>query len=129
MVIDYPNNFAIYTLLKKIKGVDVVDFDSTIVFSEQDNANHFLLISLFSLTSVKFQNRQNNLFFTKHVWAIPLKAIFSICHTGFSEDRRCHCFILSSSFIRSDKNMNKRLEENELFDKRTRKTIFFLFSS
>ena len=45
-------------------------------FSEQDNANHFLLISSFSLNTVKNQNRQNNLFFMKDVWAIPLKAIF-----------------------------------------------------
>ena len=48
-----------------------------IIFSEHDNSNHFLLISSFTLNSVKFQNGQNNLFFTKDVWAIPLKAIFS----------------------------------------------------
>ena len=119
-----PVLYALTTLLKKIKGSDVLDFDCTIFFSEQDNANHFLLISSFSLKTVKFRNRQNNLFFTKDVWAFPLKAFFSIGHTGFLEDRRCHYFISSSSFIRFDKNMNKRLGENELFNQRTRKTNF-----
>ena len=66
---------TVTTLLKKIKGSDVLDFDCTIFFSEQKNENHFLLVSLSSLNTVKFQNRQNTLFFTKDVWAIPLKAI------------------------------------------------------
>ena len=61
---------------KKNKGADVLDFDCTIFFPKQDNANHFLLISSSSRNTVKFQNRQNDLFFTKDVWAIPLKAIF-----------------------------------------------------
>ena len=107
-----------HTLLKKIKALDVLDFYCTIIFPEQDNANHFLLISSFSFNTVKFQNRQNNFFFTRDVWAIPLKAIFTICYTGFSEDRMCFCFISFFSFIKSDKNMNKKSGENELFNKR-----------
>ena len=96
--------------LKKNKGKDVPDFDCMMIFSEQDNANYFLLISLYSLNTGKFQNRQNNLFLTKaNVWGIPLKAIFSISHTAFSGDQRCHCFISFSSFIRSEKNMSKRM--------------------
>ena len=51
------NNTMAYTLLKKIKGSDVLDFDCKILFSEQDNANYFLLIISFSLNTVKFQNR------------------------------------------------------------------------
>ena len=60
---------------KKNKGADVLDFDCTIIIPEQNNAIYFLLISSLSLNTVKFQNRQNNLFFTKDVWAIPLKII------------------------------------------------------
>ena len=37
------------------------------------------------------------------------------------------CFILSSSFIRSDKNMNKRLRKNKLFNKRTGKNKWLDF--
>ena len=55
------------TLLKKIKGLDVVHVDRKIIHSEQDNASYFLLISSFSHNSVKFQKGQNNLFFTKDV--------------------------------------------------------------
>ena len=55
------------TLLKKIKGSDVLDVDREIIFQEQDNTDYFLFISSFSLYSIKFQNRQNNLFFTKDV--------------------------------------------------------------
>ena len=114
-----------YTLLKKIKGADVFGFDYTIIIPEQDKTNHFLLISSFSLnTKISKQTKQ----FVFHLWAIPLKAIFSICHTGFSENRRCHCFISSSSFIRSDKNMNKRLGKNDLLNKRTWKIDFLIFS-
>ena len=61
---------------KKIKGAVALDFDCTIIFPEQDNAYHFLLISSFSLYTGKFQNRRNNLFFTKDVWAIPLNTFF-----------------------------------------------------
>ena len=68
--------------------------------------------------------RQNNSFSQKDVWAFPVKAIFSICHIGFLEDRRCHCFI---SFVRCDNNMNERLGENKLFNERTRKTNFLFF--
>ena len=100
-----------YTLLKKIKGSDVLHFDCKIIFPEQDNANHFLLISSFSLTTVNFQNRQNNLFCTKDVWAVPLKAIFF--HMPYRPFRgsEMSLFISSPSFIRFDKNMNKRLEK------------------
>ena len=62
-------------------------------------------------------------------WAIQghLGPLVSICHTGFSEDGRCHCFILSSSSIRPDKKMNKRMGKNELFNRITRKTSFLIF--
>ena len=61
-----PRTKNINTLLKKIKGSDVLEFYCMMIFfSEQDNANYFLLISSFSINTVKFQNRQNNLFFTK----------------------------------------------------------------
>ena len=68
---------------KKNKGSDILDFDRKIIFSEQDNANYFLLISSFSLNTVKFQNRQNNLFFTKDVLAIPVRAIFRYATQAF----------------------------------------------
>ena len=50
---------------KKIKGSDVLDLGHKVFFSEQDNANYFLLLSSFSLNTVKFQNWQNNLFYSK----------------------------------------------------------------
>ena len=121
--------FTIIHCSKNIKESDVLDLDCTIFFLEQDNANHFLLISSFSLNTVKFQNRQKkNVFRQRCMYGLFLsKPFLSICHTGFLEDRRCHCFILSSSFIRFDKNMNKILGKKELFNKRTSKNKFLDF--
>ena len=56
------------TLLEKVKGSIVFDCDRKKIFcSEQENANYFLLRNSFILNALKFQNRQNNAFFTKDV--------------------------------------------------------------
>ena len=82
-ITDLLRRLILNTLLKNIKGSDVLDFDSRLLFSEQDSANHFLLISSFGLNTVKFQNRQNNLYFTKVVWAVPLEAIYRYTKQAF----------------------------------------------
>ena len=116
------------TLLKKIKGSDVLDLDCTIIFSEQDHANQFLLISSFSLKTVKFQNRQNNLFFTKDVWAIFLSIPFFRHAAHVSKGSKVSLFHLVLLFhYRPGKIMSKRLGKNKLFNKRISKTNFLIF--
>ena len=59
IVLANSNTVEVITLVyaasaKKNKGSDILDFDRKIIFSEQDIANYFLLISSFSLNTVKF---------------------------------------------------------------------------
>ena len=69
-----------YGKRKKCWHPDVVDFKLKMDFPEQHNANYFLSISSFSLSSntLKLQNKQNNLFYIKDERAIPVKVIFRL---------------------------------------------------
>ena len=97
------------------------------IFSEQENANYFLLISSSSLNTVKFQNRQNNLFFTKDVWAILLKAIFFFDATQASQ--RIGGVIVSSRLPLSldlTRICTKDQGKMSFFNKRKKNVLIFL---
>ena len=116
------------TLLKKIKGSDVLHYERKIIFPEQDYANLFLLVKFIQSYHCKLSQQAKEFDLHKRCMGSSSQSHFSKCHIGLSEDQRCHCLScpplsldLTRIWTKDWKNYDK------LFKKRTRKNNFLIF--